>query len=113
MPRRGDSQQWKGWRTSTDPAPIKGDLPTKKPGTRRKKKGKLNPWFWVRNKRKSACPGCDRELAVGEVVAFSRPKKVLCAGCIAAKGIKATASHKLKEERRAKVEQQLRKARGE
>lgn len=66
----------------------------------------------MRNTRASKCGGCDRNLEAGIVVAFSRPKKVLCRHCIEQKGIEPTTSRKLKDERRAAVERQLRKAAG-
>lgn len=116
MAKRGHVQhrRWAGWRTSADvvPSEIKGDQPTKKPGTKAKKRRRPQPWFWVRNKRTGTCGGCERELKPGVVVAFSRPKKVLCRTCIEQKGIEPTTSRALKEERKAAVQRQLRKAAG-
>lgn len=116
MAKRGHVQhrRWKGWRTDANgPAPIKGDQPTKKPGTKAKKKRKPTPWFWVKNKRKGECGGCGRELRPGVVVAFARPKKVLCRTCVEGKGLKPTTSRTLKDERRKMVERQLRKSKEE
>lgn len=109
MPR-AQRQRWKGWRSGQAAAPIKGDQPTKKPGTKAKKRKRPQPWYWVKNKRKGKCGSCDRELRAGVVVAFSRPKKVMCRSCVESKGIEPTTSKTLKEERRAAVERQLRKA---
>lgn len=109
MPRN-QRQRWKGWRSGQAPAPISGDQPKKKPGTRSKKKDRPHPWFWIKNKRLGKCGGCDRELRAGIVVAFSRPKKVLCRSCVESKGLKPTTSRTLKDERREMVERQLRKS---
>jgi hypothetical protein len=113
MPRKGDSQRWKGWRETQAPAPIVGDQPTKKPGTRAKKRKRPQPWFWVKASRDNECGSCRREIRAGVVFAFSRPKKALCRACVEAKDLKPTASRKLKEERRKMVERQLRKRRGD
>lgn len=113
MAKRGHVQhrRWKGWRTDADgPAEIKGDQPTKKPGTRAKKRKRPQPWFWVKASRDNECGNCGRSIRAGVVFAFSRPKKVLCRACVESKDLKPTTSHKLKEERRKMVERQLRKS---
>lgn len=107
---RAQRQRWSGWRTQQPDAPIKGDQPTKKPGTKKRKRKPSAPWYWVRNRKPGACNGCRRDLDVGEVVAFrSNPKGVLCKACVTEKGIEPKTSRKLAEERREAVERQLRK----
>lgn len=109
-------RRWAGWRTNADaPAEIKGDQPTKKPGTRKKKKDRPRPWYWVRNRGTSTCGSCGRELRPGLVIAFSRTgdkakPKVRCESCAKRDGLKVTTSQKLKDERRELVQRQLRKS---
>lgn len=107
---KDETRRWRGWRTSTGPAPIKGSQPTKRPGTRRTKKGKLSRWFWVRGKKAQDCPGCGSAIAAGAVIGFSSPDKVLCSECVDRRGLKIATSKKLAEERRAKIIAGLKKA---
>jgi hypothetical protein len=108
---KDETRRWRGWRTSAPSAEIKGSQPTKRPGTRRKKKNKLHPWFWIKNKRKGQkCEDCGSDIEVGQVVAFSRPSKVRCGGCVRKSGLTVKTSATLARERRERVEQQLREA---
>lgn len=111
MPR-AQRQRWKGWREGQGPAPIKGSQPTKRPGTRRRKKAKLHPWYWVKSRGNEDCPGCGEAIANGQVVGFSQPDKVLCERCVKGRGLEPKTSKKLAKERRDAVVAQLRKAAG-
>jgi len=108
-----ETRRWRGWRTSQPDAPIKGSQPTKPPGTKKRKRNRPTPWFWIKNKRKGQrCEGCDKEVRVGQVVAFARPKKVRCRTCIERTGLKPKVSTTLAKERRERVEDHLRQAAG-
>lgn len=108
------SRRWRGWREGqSGPAPIKGSQPTKRPGTRRRKKDKLYPWYWVKSRGGEDCGGCGESIEAGQVVGFSRPDKVLCGRCVRGRGLKITTSRKLAKERRAIVEAGLHEAAGD
>lgn len=97
---KDETRRWRGWRTSQPTAEIKGSQPTKKPGTRKKPKDKLRPWFWIKNtKPNTKCEGCGGLQLVGQTVAFSRPKKILCTACVDEKGLRVKTSVKLAKER--------------
>ncbi|HEV2789886.1 MAG TPA: hypothetical protein VGV69_01135 [Solirubrobacterales bacterium] len=101
-------------RTTAPPAPVKGSQPKKRPGTKRRKKNKLHPWFWIKNKHKGKkCGGCKEEVGVGQVVAFSRPSKIRCGSCVRKNDLKVKTSAPLAKERRERVERQLREAAGD
>lgn len=110
---KDETRRWRGWRTSAGPAPIKGSQPTKRPGTKAKKKNRPKPWFWIKNKRKGQkCEDCGGDIGVGQVIAFSRPSRVRCDTCVRKTGLTVKTSATLAKERRERVEAQLREASG-
>lgn len=101
---KDETRRWRGWRTSQPNSAVKGSQPKKKPGTRRPKKDKLNPWYWIKLKKTGKCGLCEADLDQGQVVAWSAPGKLRCGRCVRRTGLKVTTSKKLKEERAQREE---------
>lgn len=101
MAKRED-RRWTNLRTAGEGvAPISGSKPTKRPGTRRKKRDKVNPWYWVKNRKAGRCGLCEDETVVGQIIAFSRPNKIRCGRCVRKTGLNVKTSAKLAAERQA------------
>lgn len=108
---KDESRRWQGWRTGAPAGPLKGSKPTKPRGTKRRTK--LYPWYWVKATKPATCGGCGEGLDVGQVIAVSRPEKVLCGRCVRGRELKVKTSRKLAEERRKAVIDGLRSAAGD
>lgn len=101
---KDETRRWRGWRTSQPEA-------APRPKRSKRKKAKLHPWFWIRNKKKGQrCERCQDIVEVGQVIAFSRPNKVRCETCIGKSELKPKTSAPLAAERRAAVIERLKKA---
>lgn len=96
---KDETRRWRGWRTSQPGSAVQGSPATKKPGTRRKKKDKLRPWYWIKSKKAGKCGLCNVDLDAGQIVAWSAPDKLRCGRCVRRTGLKVTTSRKLAEER--------------